>query len=136
MIAFQSVRDYNNYLSPRYIKIEFVGEKEFLKESKKVGIMNSAGSVANLLKNLVSEEEEQHLSELRNIDKNDYLNNVIHSCNRESLLAKIIQNISTNYSGILNSEIENLKNYLEYLKELKKSLNSKLKSFEEVKKNE
>jgi hypothetical protein len=136
MIAFQSGRDFNNYLSPRYIKIDFVSEKDFLKESKKVSIMNSAASVANLLKNLVSEEEEQHLAEVRNIDKNDYLNNVIHSCNRETLLAKIIQNIAMNYSNTLNSEIENMKNYLDYLKELKKSLNSKLKSFEEVKKNE
>ena len=98
--------------------------------------MNSAGSVASLLKNLVSEEEEQHLAEISNMDKNDYLNNVVHSCNRQTLLAKIIQNIALNYNISMNSEIENMKNYLDYLKDLKKSLNQKLKSFEEVKKND
>lgn len=136
MIAFQSARDNNGFLSPRYVKVDFATEKEFLKQTNKVSIMNSAASVANLLKNLVSEEEEQHIAEAKSIDKNDYLNNVIHSCNRESLLAKIIQNIAINYSGTLSSETENMKNYLEYLKELKKNLNSKLKTFEEVKKNE
>ena len=98
--------------------------------------MNSALSVASLLKNLVSEEEEQHIIEANMIDKSDYLNNVVHSCNRQTLLAKILQNVTLNYNTSLVSEIENMKNYLEYLKELKKSLNNKLKSFEEVKKNE
>ena len=120
----------------KYIKIEFIEEKEFLKNSKKSSITNSASNVVNLLKNIISEEEEQHLQEVNGIDKNDYLNSILHSCNRQTLLAKVTQNIAQNYNSTLNSEIDNLKNYLEYLKELKYNLNAKLKSFEEFKKNE
>lgn len=88
-----------------------------------------------MLKNLVSEEEEQHLIEIDKMDKNDYLNNIVHSCNRQTLIAKIIQNIAINYNSSLLYEIENLRNYLDNLKDLKKNLNIKLKNFQEVKKN-
>ena len=69
------------------------------------------------------------------MDKNDYLNNIVHSCNRQTLIAKIIQNIAINYNSSLLYEIENLRNYLDNLKDLKKNLNIKLKNFQEVKKN-
>ena len=83
-----------------------------------------------MLKNLVSEEEEQHLIEIDKMDKNDYLNNIVHSCNRQTLIAKIIQNIAINYNSSLLYEIENLRNYLDNLKDLNKNLNIKLKNFQ------
>jgi BRCA1/BRCA2-containing complex subunit 3 len=133
LTAFQTKKDSNGINIPLYIDIEIINENDIF-QNFHYNTANSASTFSNILKNLLIEEEEQYNKEILNIDKDDYLNYLLISSNRQSLLTKIIQNISVPYLNALNSEIENSKNYLLYIKELNFSLKKMIKSYEDINK--
>ena len=114
LIAFQTKSDKYNVLSPHYIKIEFVNELEIFGNNWS-NTSNNAMTFASILQNLLNEEEEQYNKEKEIIDEDDSINKILLYSNRQSLLCKIIQNVSSPYVNSLDSEIENLRNYLEYI---------------------
>jgi hypothetical protein len=95
---------------------------------------NSALAYSSILKNLMIEEEDEYNKFSTQIDKDDYTNNILLFSNRHCLLTKIIQNVSTVYESSLSSEIENLKNYLEYMKESNNILRRTIKNYEDINK--
>lgn len=130
MIAFQTKKE-NSELLPHYIDIEFINEIELMGNSW-LNTANTAMTYSSILKNLLSEEEEQYNKEKALIDEDDTINNVLLLSSRQSLLCKIIQNVSTPYVNCLNSEIENMKNYLQYIKELNNKLKKSIRGYEEI----
>ena len=122
LIAFQTkVENGANY--PLYIDIDFIYENDVLINFNS-NACNSAQTFSNILQNLLNEEEEQYKSESKEIEKDDFLNNLIMSDNRQVFYAKILQNVSKPYVNALNSEIDNMKNYIQHMKDA----NYKLKS--------
>jgi BRCA1/BRCA2-containing complex subunit 3 len=130
LIAFQTKSDKYNVLSPHYIKIEFVNELEIFGNNWS-NTSNNAMTFASILQNLLNEEEEQYNKEKEIIDEDDSINKILLYSNRQSLLCKIIQNVSSPYVNSLDSEIENLRNYLEYIKEINMIMRDSIKKFEE-----
>ena len=86
---------------------------------------------SSILKNLLNEEEEQYNKEKDLIDGDDCINNILLMSSRQSLLCKIIQNVSTPYVKSLESEIENLQYYYDFLKEVNNELRQTIKNHEE-----
>ena len=130
LIAFQTKSDKYNILTPHYIKIEFVNEIEIFGNNWS-NTANNAMTFASILQNLLNEEEEQYNKEKEIIDEDDSINKILLYSNRQSLLCKIIQNVSSPYVNSLDSEIENLRNYLEYIKEINMIMRDSIKKFEE-----
>lgn len=130
LIAFQTKSDKYNILSPHYIKIEFVNELEIFGNNWS-NTSNNAMTFASILQNLLNEEEEQYNKEKEIIDEDDSINKILLYSNRQSLLCKIIQNVSSPYINSLDSEIENLRNYLEYIKEINMFMRDSIKKYEE-----
>ena len=130
LIAFQTKSDKYNVLSPHYIKIEFVNELEIFGNNWS-NTSNNAMTFASILQNLLNEEEEQYNKEKEIIDEDDSINKILLYSNRQSLLCKIIQNVSSPYVNSLDCEIENLRNYLEYIKEINMIMRDSIKKFEE-----
>jgi BRCA1/BRCA2-containing complex subunit 3 len=130
LIAFQTKSDKYNVLSPHYIKIEFVNELEIFGNNWS-NTSNNAMTFASILQNLLNEEEEQYNKEKEIIDEDDSINKILLYSNRQSLLCKIIQNVSSPYINSLDSEIENLRNYLEYIKEINMFMRDSIKKYEE-----
>ena len=130
LIAFQTKSDKYNVLSPHYIKIEFVNELEIFGNNWS-NTSNNAMTFASILQNLLNEEEEQYNKEKEIIDEDDSINKILLYSNRQSLLCKIIQNVSSPYVNSLDSEIENLRNYLEYIKEINMIMRDSIKKIEE-----
>ena len=83
------------------------------------------------MKNLLNEEEEQYNKEKDLIDGDDCINNILLMSSRQALLCKIIQNVSTPYVKSLHSEIDNLKNYYYYMREINEELKAAIKNHEE-----
>jgi len=132
LIAFQTVRE-NGQNIPLYIEIDFINERDVF-ISDKINVCNSAVTFSNIIKNLLLEEEEQFKKDVEKIDKDDFLNNVIISSNRQNLISKIIQTISFPYIDSLESEIENMSNYLAYVKEANNILKNRIKNLKDVNK--
>jgi BRCA1/BRCA2-containing complex subunit 3 len=130
MIAFQTVLENNGLNSPLYIDIEFINESQLLKSN----ISNSAKTFASILKNLIEEEENEYKKEINHIDKADVMNKLLLFSHRQSLLTKIIQNVSIQYNLSLESEYSNIKNYLNYVKNLNSELRNSIKNFEDISK--
>jgi BRCA1/BRCA2-containing complex subunit 3 len=130
LIAFQAKRE-NNTCIPLYIDIKFIKESDIITKTS-ANTSNSAKTYCNILKNLLVEEEEQFSKELSKLDKDDYLNNVILYSNRQILLSKIIQNISTPYVNSITSEIDNLKNFIDYMKDINSKLNNLIRNYKDI----
>lgn len=131
-VAFQAKKD-NYSLVPHYIEVEFVNEIEIFGNSWS-NTANTAITYSSILKNLLNEEEDQYNKEKKMIDNDDIINNVLLLSSRQSLLCKIIQNVSAPYVNCLNSEIENLKYYLQHIKDLNSKMRMTIKNYEEINK--
>jgi BRCA1/BRCA2-containing complex subunit 3 len=129
MIAFQTQKD-NGVNIPLYINIQFIHENQLIKSN----IANSAKTFATILKNLMEEEENEFKKESDNIDKEDEMNKLLLYSIRISLLSKMLQNISSQYHSSLDSEYNNMKYYLSYVKELNNRLRTSIKNYEDINK--
>lgn len=129
LTAFQTKKE-NFTLVPHYIDIEFVNEIEIFGNTWS-NTANTALTYSSILKNLLNEEEEQYNKEKDLIDGDDCINNILLMSSRQALLCKIIQNVSTPYVKSLNSEIDNLKNYYYYMREINEELKAAIKNHEE-----
>ena len=126
VIAFQTKKvDYKQV--PHYIPIEFINEYDVFGNTWS-NACNSAITFSNILRNLLDEEEEEYQKEKLFIEPNDTINYLLLLSSRQSLLCKIIQNVSTPYFNCLNSEIENLRYYLKYVRELNAMLRKNIKN--------
>ena len=132
LVAFQTKKD-NYSLVPHYINIEFVNEIEIFGNCWS-NTSNNAITFSSILKNLLNEEEEQYQKENELIDDDDFINKILLLSNRQSLLCKIIQNVSTPYVNSLDSEIENLRNYLAYIREINNKMKDNIRNFEQFNK--
>jgi proteasome lid subunit RPN8/RPN11 len=127
MISFQTQKE-NNANTPLYIDIKFIHENQLIKSN----ISNSAKTFATILKNLMEEEEEEFKKENNNIDADDEMNNLLLYSTRISLLSKMLQNVGSQYHSSLNSEYNNMKYYLSYVKELNNRLRISIKNYEDI----
>jgi BRCA1/BRCA2-containing complex subunit 3 len=132
LIAFQTKNE-NGINAPLFIDIDFIYENDLI-SNLQANVCNSAQTFSNILKNLLSEEDEQFKKDSSNIEKDDYLNNLIISGCRQSLLAKVIQNVSTPHSMAISSEIENLKNYIAHMKDANSKLKNLINSYQMINK--
>jgi proteasome lid subunit RPN8/RPN11 len=134
LTAFQSKKEENkNCYIPTYINIEFISENEvFLDVNSNTA--NSALTFCNILRNLLQEEEDQNKKESSKLEDDDYLNKSIIFCNRNILYSKFIQTVSTPYVTSVYSEIENLKNFIDYVKDMNKKLNNAIKNYKDINK--
>ena len=132
LVAFQTKKD-NYSLVPHYINIEFVNEIEIFGNCWS-NTSNNAITFSSVLQNLLNEEEEQYQKEKELIDDDDFINKILLLSNRQSLLCKIIQNVSTPYVNSLDSEIENLRNYLAYIREINNKMKDNIRNFEQFNK--
>ena len=128
LIAFQTKKE-NYTLIPHYIDIDFINEIDIFGNTWS-NTANTALTYSSILKNLLDEEEEQFNKEKEAIESDDCINNILLMSNRQSLLCKIIQNVSAPYSKSLSSEINNLKYYLEYMNELNKEMKRNISQYE------
>lgn len=131
-IAFQTKRE-NGMNQPLYIDIDYIYENDVLANNLS-NVANSANTFANILKNLLLEEEDQYKKDSALIEKDDYINNLIVSSNRQTLLGKIIQNVSSPFISSLNSEIDNMRNYLAHLRDANNKLKILIKSYQDINK--
>jgi proteasome lid subunit RPN8/RPN11 len=129
MIAFQTQKE-NGGNIPLYIDIQFIHENQLIKTN----ISNSAKTFSTILKNLMEEEEEEFKSECHNIENDDEMNKLLLYSTRISLLSKMLQNVSSQYQSSLNSEYNNMKYYLSYVKELNNRLRMSIKNYEDINK--
>jgi proteasome lid subunit RPN8/RPN11 len=130
LTAFQAKRQDSQFY-PCYVDIEFVAEDDLLPDVK-YNTANSATTFCNILRNLVQEEEEQWYKESSKIDDDDYLNRSILFCNRQILYSKMIQIVSTPYVASVCSEIENLKNLIDYTKNMNFKLKDAINNYEDI----
>jgi proteasome lid subunit RPN8/RPN11 len=129
LVAFQTSQE-NGINIPKYIKIEFIYENQISAKN----LLNTAQAYSNIVKNLLTEEDEQAKIQSAMIEKEDGINQVILSSNRQILLSKIFQHVSTPFYNSLGSEIENMKNYLVFLKECNGKLKNLINNYEVVNK--
>jgi BRCA1/BRCA2-containing complex subunit 3 len=127
MIAFQTVGSIGNF-QPHYIEIRFINESTVLRTN----ISNTARTYSGILRNLLNEEGEQFEKEIGRIDKEDSLNRLMLFNNRQILLTKIIQTLSDPFMKSLNCEMDNMKYYLAYIKELNNILRNSIKNYEDI----
>jgi len=95
---------------------------------------NSPLTFCNILRNLLQEEEEQYKAETSKIEDDDYLNKSIIFCNRNIFYSKLIQTVSTPYVTSVYSEIENLKNFIDYVKDMNIKLNKAINNYKDINK--
>jgi BRCA1/BRCA2-containing complex subunit 3 len=133
LTAFQTKRDSNGMNSPIYVDIDFIHENEILPDFTS-NTSNTASTYSSIMKNILIEEEEQFNKELITIEKTDYLNNIILLSNRQTLFSRIIQSVSQPYVNSVNTEIENMRNYLVHAKELNSNLRKIIRKYEEINK--
>lgn len=134
LTAFQSKKEENNTsFLPIYINIEFISENEVFLDINS-NTANSALTFCNILRNLILEEEEQFKRESSKIDDDDYLNKSIILCNRNILYSKLIQTVSTPYVTSVYSEIENLKNLIDHVKDMNSKLNKAINNYKDINK--
>jgi BRCA1/BRCA2-containing complex subunit 3 len=129
LIAFQTQYVGNAY-TPIYIDIAFIFESLLVKSN----ITNSASTYSGILRNILQEEEEQYNIDMKMIDKDDMLNRLSLLNNRQALLIKIIQNLTDPYIKSLGCEMDNMKYYLSYIKELNNLLRNTIKNYEDINK--
>lgn len=132
LTAFQAKKQDNQFY-PCYVDIEFKAEDDVLPDVK-YNTANSAITFCNILRNLVLEEEEQYYKESSKIDDDDYLNRSILFCNRQILYSKMIQIVSTPYVASVCSEIENLKNLIDFTKQMNFKLDNAIKNYKDINK--
>ena len=130
LTAFQAKREDSQFY-PCYVDIEFVAEDHVLPDVK-YNTANSAITFCNILRNLVQEEEEQYYKESSKIDDDDYLNRSILFCNRQILYSKMIQIVSTPYVAGVCSEIENLKNLIDYTRNMNLKLEDAINNHKDI----
>ena len=132
LTAFQAKKQDNQFY-PCYVDIEFKAEDDVLPDVK-YNTANSAITFCNILRNLVLEEEEQYYKESSKIDDDDYLNRSILFCNRQILYSKMIQIVSTPYVSSVCSEIENLKNLIDFTKKMNFKLDESINNHMDINK--
>jgi BRCA1/BRCA2-containing complex subunit 3 len=129
LVAFQTCQQ-NGLNIAKYIQIDFIYENQISSKS----LSNSAQAYTNIIKNLLSEEDEQANAQSLMIEKDDGINQIILSSNRQILLSKIMQHVSSPFYYSLSCEIENMKNYLVFLKECNGKLKNLINNYEMVNK--
>lgn len=134
MIAFQTKKDQKGYHTPYYIDIEFVSENELDIPRNQV-MITSAATYKNIIKNLIIEEEELFNKYNKMIEKNDYLSKMIINSERQGLLTRLIQQLSTPYIESLEIELYNVHHYIKFLKDTNSLIRKKIDQFEKVHNN-
>jgi len=131
LIAFQTKKDLKGYNIPHYIDIEFYSENE-LRIPKNQILINSAATYKNIIKNLLIEEEDLYLKYDKFLEKNDFLSQMVLTSERQGLLTRFIQQITTPYTESLDNEIYNIHNYIIFLQNNNSVLKKKIDQFEKM----
>jgi len=131
MIAFQTKKDNKGCIFPHYIDIEFLSENE-LSIPKNLLLMNLALSYKNILNNLIIEEEELFIKYKNLLEKNDYLSQMMLAGERQGLLTRLIQHLTSPYLESIDSEIYNIDHYVNFLQNNNDNLKNKINQFEKM----
>jgi len=132
LTAFQTKKEEGKTI-PHYIDIEFMEESSIFTDVY-ANTANSAITFCNILRNLIQEEEDQFNKELNKIDDDDYLNKSIIFCNRQILYSRLIQTVSTPFVSSVYSEIENLKNLVDHIRDMNLKLKNAIDNYQDINK--
>lgn len=95
-------------------------------------LVNSANTYKSIIDNLMIEEEELYSKYSKLLDKNDYLSQMILTSERQGLLTRIVQHLTTPYLLSLESEIYNINHYINFLQNNNNNLKKKIDQFEKM----